>query len=163
VEVALRAGECASMQWDHVTEDTIAIYPDGGGKTDSSSRLVPLDEVSRGYLPTSSRFDGGSVWSFTTEQLERTWYAAARKVNSLRPARLHDLRHDAASAFVEGGGSVTGSKALCGHGENSSINETVYQHARMTELRVGVQRARALRASRCALPAQVTTNYSKTQ
>jgi integrase len=92
LELGLRAGECASMRWENVFSDSISIYPDGDGKTPASTRLVPMDEVVRGFLPTASRFAAGRVWNFTVEQLEGTWLRAAKKVDSENWPRLHDLR-----------------------------------------------------------------------
>ena len=105
----MRKSEALGLRWDEVREGAVYLTRTKSGKP----RWVPLTEHAQKLLPERPKGardsdlvflgrDGGNVSS----NFNRAWHAArtAKGVN-LPWLRVHDLRHEAASRYLEAGGT----------------------------------------------------------
>jgi integrase len=113
---AMRKGEAVGLKWGEVRGDAILLTRTKSGKP----RWVPLTKETTALLPkrpkTASDDDlvfvlpgGGSVG----DNFNRVW-KAARTGAKLPWLRIHDLRHEGASRFVEAGGTAREVQVLGG-------------------------------------------------
>jgi integrase len=113
---ATRKGEIAGLRWGEVRGDAIYLRRTKSGKP----RWVPLSPEAARLLPDRPADatdddlvfrgrDGGAVGN----NLDRAW-SAARERAGLRWLRIHDLRHEAASRFLEVGGTLRELQVLGG-------------------------------------------------
>jgi integrase len=105
---AMRKGEAVGLRWGEVREDALLLSRTKSGKP----RWVPLTKDAASLLPARSegaRDDdlvfvmpgGGSLG----DNFNRVW-KAARTEAKVPWLRIHDLRHEGASRFLEAGGTL---------------------------------------------------------
>jgi integrase len=149
---AARKGEIAGLRWGEVRGDTIYLRRTKSGKP----RWIPLSSEAIRLLPErpSNATDddlvfrgreGGAVGN----NLDRAW-RAAREQAGLRWLRIHDLRHEAASRFLESGGTLRELQVLGGW---SSL-ELVERYSKADRERIRQTLARMpLPSAECAVSA----------
>jgi len=104
---AARKGEILGLRWDEVRGDHLYLRRTKSGKP----RSVPLSPESSALLPSraaDARDDDvvfrGEDGGEPRNNFDRAWRAARERVG-LPWMRVHDLRHEAASRFLEAGGT----------------------------------------------------------
>lgn len=142
-ETAMRRGEIAAMQWEHVdlAQGTVHLPTTKNG----SARTVPLWPHVRALMRALGPKDRGPVWpklhAITSAWLRTRAHAveSARAAGqqwlaqSLAEFRFHDLRHEGTSRLIERTGwSDARIMAVTGHKTNSMLKR--YSHVRIGEL-----------------------------
>lgn len=131
---AMRKGEALGLRWEEVRSSSLALTRTKNGKP----REVPLTPDAAALLPTRPPeakdgdlvfhgADGGEI----RHNFDRAW-RAAREAVGLPWLRVHDLRHEAASRFLEAGGTSRELQVLGGW---SSL-ELVERYAKVTRERI---------------------------
>lgn len=131
---ACRKGEILGLRWGNVRGDALYIRRTKSGKP----RTVPLSPEAAKLLPQRPRDatdenlvfrgrDGGGVGN----NFNRAW-DRARKKAELPWLRVHDLRHEGASRFLEAGGTLRELQVLGGW---SSL-ELVERYSKVNEQRI---------------------------
>lgn len=111
-----RKGEIAGLRWGEVRGDALYLRRTKSGKP----RWVPLSPRAAQFLPerTEGTIDEDLVFrgrdgGAARNNLDRAWRTARERAN-LPWLRIHDLRHEAASRFLEAGGTLRELQVLGG-------------------------------------------------
>lgn len=143
----LRRGELAGLRWSDVdfTAQTLMIRNnrvqagagtvlEGPTKTSSSRRTLPLDDVLLGVLTRAQRASSSSYVAvnevgepYTPDSLTRMWHKMTRAAG-VRPIRLHDARHTAATAMHLRGVPLAVIAKWIGHAD-ASTTARLYAHS----------------------------------
>ena len=143
---AARKGEITGLRWGEVRGDAIYLRRTKSGKP----RWVPLSPEATRQLPDRSADstdddlvfrgrDGGAVGN----NLDRAWRAARERAGLPWP-RIHDLRHEGASRFLEAGGTLRELQELGGWSSLELVerySKVDRERIRQTLLRVTVPTA----------------------
>lgn len=142
----LRRGELCALRWEDVRADELTVtatmarslnggYERGQPKTRRSRRVVGLPSMARAALDRQRVLAAGSPWVFPDhvtgrpmhpERVTDAWRRLARSAGI--DARLHDLRHTAATLTLAAGVPVRDVADSLGHA-SPSITLNVYGHA----------------------------------
>jgi len=147
---AARKGEILGLRWGEVRGDHLYLRRTKSGKP----RSVPLSPESAGLLPArpSNAADDdvvfrGSDGGALRHNFDRAWRAARERVG-LPWMRVHDLRHEAASRFLEAGGTTRELQVLGGW---SSL-ELVERYSKVDQDRIRETLAKlGRRAAQCTV------------
>lgn len=143
----LRRGELAGLRWSDVdfVAHTLTIRNnrvqagagnvlEGPTKTSSSRRTLPLDDVLLGVLRRAQRAASSSYVAvneagepYTPDSLTRMWRKMT-KAAGVRPIRLHDARHTAATAMHLRGVPLAVIAKWIGHAD-ASTTARLYAHS----------------------------------
>lgn len=131
IETAMRLGELLGLEWDRVNLDKREIYLP---KTKNGKiRRVPLSARAIEVLKSIERGASPQVfdsWAGVTS-FQHAWQRLRRKAGC-NDLRFHDLRHEAASRFAEGGMDIIRIAAITGHSSLQMLKR--YTHFRTSEL-----------------------------
>lgn len=115
---ALRQSELLEMTWDMV-DLRERIYHVVGAKDPTVAggrdRDVPLSLDAMHILESLERRDDRRVWSYQTTDGLRASFGKAKLRANIRDFHFHDLRHHAATDFVEGALDLISVSAITGH------------------------------------------------
>jgi len=100
---AMRRGEALGLRWGHVGKDSLTIPQTKTGRP----REIPISAAVRAVLPCrpGSAQDDDPVFDVRPTSFGWVW-GRARKTAGVPWLRIHDLRHEAASRFLEAGGTL---------------------------------------------------------
>jgi integrase len=117
IETAMRRGEMAKLEWDHVHLDEGYLRLPPHITKSQYERIVPLTLRAERILRTQPRL-GPLVFNTTVESIERAHELVIARCG-VRNLRFHDLRHEATTRLVEGTtmspmqvGQITGHRDL---------------------------------------------------
>lgn len=131
IETAMRLGELLGLEWDRVDLDKREAYLP---KTkNGKSRRVPLSSRAIAALRSIKRGDSPHVfhsWRGVTS-FQHAWQRLRTRIGS-DDLRFHDLRHEAASRFAEGGMDIIRIAAITGHSSLQMLKR--YTHFRTRDL-----------------------------
>jgi integrase len=140
---AMRRGEALGLRWGDVGKDTLTIRQTKTGKP----REIPMSRSVAAVLPPRplEASDDDPVFRVRPTSFGWAW-GLARKAAGVPWLRIHDLRHEGASRFVEAGGTLRELQELGG-----------WQTLKMVERYSKTNRVRIREAlDRVALPAEET-------
>jgi integrase len=128
--LGMRVSELLSMRWENVDTEkrTIFIPTSKNGR----SRRLPLPQAAVDVIDALSKPDG-AVYLFPNQRnpkkhlttIKHGWQAA-REAAGLETLRIHDLRHSAASAWINNGVGLATVGKLLGHADLASTSR--YSH-----------------------------------
>jgi integrase len=127
-----RQGELLGLRWRHVDLEAGHLFV-AEGKSDSSRRYVPLLPVAVEALgeagpPDAYVFASRNGTPLQARNVVRDWHAFCEATLGRR-ARFHDLRHTAATLWLEAGVDIKVVAALLGHASHS-ITGDIYTEVR---------------------------------
>jgi integrase len=133
---AARSGEILGLRWGEVRSDAIYLTRTKSGE----ARTVPLTVEAAALLPRrpARAQDTDLVFPGVADNFGRVW-RRARERAKVPWLRVHDLRHEAASRYIEAGGTLTELLALGGWSSLSLVAR--YSHADAARIRETLERA----------------------
>ncbi|GAB3547432.1 site-specific integrase [Noviherbaspirillum agri] len=129
IETAMRAGELASLQWEHINlVKRTAVLPD---TKNGDKRVVPLSTKAIEILRKMER-NGDNVFHFQDSYVISDAFRRITKRAGIMGLRFHDLRHEAVSRLFEKRLNVMEVASISGHRSLQMLQR--YTHLRAEEL-----------------------------
>lgn len=129
IETAMRAGELASLKWEHINlTKRIAVLPD---TKNGDKRVVPLSLKALDILNRIER-SGPNVFQLQSSYAITDAFRRITKRTGINGLRFHDLRHEAVSRLFEKRLNVMEVASISGHRSLQMLQR--YTHLRPEEL-----------------------------
>jgi len=124
LETAMRRGEVARMEWEHLAGNRLLIPDDKTGK----SQFIPLSsramEILEGVQPEPEKRHG-SVFGMKPDSITQAFDRACERAG-IQDLRFHDIRHEATSRLFERGLSIEEVATITRHSDWRSLK--IYTH-----------------------------------
>jgi integrase len=101
IETGMRRGEIANQRRKH-RKGNILLIPET--KTDTP-RTISLSKRTVKILEWLDEREDGYIWGYSPDMISSLFYKTCKELN-VEDLRFHDLRHEAASRFIENGLSI---------------------------------------------------------
>ena len=129
IETAMRGGEIAAMQWEHLDRQArVLLIPETKNGT---SRRVPLSTAALMVLDGLPQATAGPVWTMRPASISQALMRVC-KAAGITGLTFHDLRHEATSRLFEKGLNPMQVAAITGHKTLQMLKR--YTHLRAEDL-----------------------------